>query len=198
MKQSGSLRIIAGKFRGRRVKTIDAPGTRPMTDRVRENLFNIIAMDLPGCRFLDIFSGSGAVGLEAISRGADSAIFMEWSSEWCSVIEENATTLQANGQIKLMRGDAYASIESLAANGATFKIIFVGAPYDEDHHNLMMSKLAEFDLLAEGGEIILQYRKGNDLLELPGFSYSHRDYGITRLTFVSKLETDNNSENNDE
>jgi len=93
MAKAAGLRVIAGKLKGRRIRTIEVAGTRPMTDRVRESLFNILAPELPGARFLDLFAGSGAVGIEALSRGASAAVFIESERRWADVIAENLEAL---------------------------------------------------------------------------------------------------------
>lgn len=189
--RGGTLRIIAGDFRGRRIKTIDAPGTRPMTDRVRENLFNILAPRLTGASFLDLFAGSGAVGIEALSRGARTARFVEFASKWCAVIEENLGTLGIKERGTIEKGDAYAAVAAQARSGATFDIIFVGAPYDEDHHNRMLRALIATPLCAPGGVIVLQYRHGDQFdTSCLGERYALRirDYGITSLVFIERRE----------
>jgi 16S rRNA (guanine966-N2)-methyltransferase len=188
----GTLRIIAGTCRGRRIRTIDAPGTRPMTDRVRENLFNILAPRLAGAAFLDLFAGSGAVGIEALSRGAASARFVEYSPKWCAVIEENLRTLALSDRGRIEKGDAYASVAAQARAGNFFDIVFVGAPYDEDHHNRMVRALIAAPVCAADGVIVLQYRHGDPLdTEILGEQYTVRirDYGITSLTFIERRDT---------
>ena len=83
------MRVIAGKAKGHKLKTIEGLQTRPTTDRMKETLFNVIAFDLLQCRFLDLFSGSGAIGIEALSRGAKECVFVEKSKESCHIIDEN-------------------------------------------------------------------------------------------------------------
>ena len=185
MKKGGSLRIIAGKFRGRRVKTIDGPGTRPMTDRVRESFFNIISPYLPGARFLDCFAGSGAVGFEAISRGAEHATFVEMASNWHKLIGENAQTLDVSDSCNILKADAYKAIRNLHDAGEVFDVAFIGSPYDENHHNRMLQTLVNYPVHNDESLIILQYRKGDPLDEIAEkFEVEIRNYGITSLTFL--------------
>lgn len=181
-KRSG-LRVIAGHFRGRRLKTIDAPGTRPMTDRVRENLFNILAPELEGSRFLDLFAGSGAVGIEALSRGAAATLFVESEQEWADIITANLDDLGLRSSSLVMRTDAYKAVEMLGSGGQEFSLIFAGAPYDADHHNRILAALHEADL-CPSGTIVLQYRAGAPLEAPPGYSVDTRTYGITALSFL--------------
>ena len=186
-KKDGSLRIIAGQFRGRKIKTISTIGTRPMTDRVRENLFNILGIDVIRSRFLDIFAGSGAVGIEAFSRGASSVVFIELNRKWSAVIDENVEMLDLESVTENLRGDAYEIVSLLASQRDSFDIIFVGAPYHENHHNLMLQKIIEAGICKEDGQIVLQYKQG-DVLDLPdGFEVKTRNYGITDLSFLSLI-----------
>ncbi|MCP1342196.1 16S rRNA (guanine(966)-N(2))-methyltransferase RsmD, partial [Halomonas sp. FL8] len=95
----GKLRIIGGRFRRRLLPVADSPGLRPTPDRVRETLFNWLAFDLAGRRVLDLFAGTGALGLEALSRGADQTRFVETNAEVARLIEANLATLGATGQV---------------------------------------------------------------------------------------------------
>lgn len=183
---SGTLRIIAGAHRGRRIKTIDAPGTRPMTDRVRESLFNILGEQIAGGTFLDLFAGSGAVGIEALSRGAASATFVESDHSWCRLIVENIGMLNLDDQAEVMPADAYKSVAMMARKGRKFDIVFAGAPYDEDHHNRILNAIINEKICADDGLIVLQFRKGDPLNIPPGFDADIRKYGITALAFIRR------------
>jgi 16S rRNA (guanine966-N2)-methyltransferase len=187
--KTGKLRIIAGKFRGRKISTIEVEGTRPMTDRVRENLFNIINMDLPGVTFLDLFAGSGAVGIEALSRGAARSTFVEFQDDWSKTIKENIRELNIQDRTENLKGDAYALIREMAVKQKKFDIVFVGAPYTDDHHNRIMTLLIKHDILAEDGMIIQQYRASDPLKPLPPeYSIKTKTYGITSLSFIRKCD----------
>ena len=185
--KKGKLRIIAGRFRGRKVNTIEVEGTRPMTDRVRENLFNIINMDLPGASFLDLFAGSGAVGIEALSRGAEKTTFVEFQEDWSNIIKENIRSLDIAGRTENLKGDAYSIIKDLAGKKRKFDIVFVGAPYTDNHHNRIMKLLLQHDILADDGLIIQQYRASDPLDQLPeNYHIKTKTYGITSLSFIRK------------
>lgn len=185
--KKGKLRIIAGKFGGRKISTIEVEGTRPMTDRVRENLFNIVNMDLRDATFLDLFAGSGAVGIEALSRGASHSTFVEYQDQWSNVIAENIDALDLSDKTDNLKGDAYSIITRLHEQKRKFDIVFVGAPYTNDHHNRIMDKLISKDILAEDGMIIQQYRASDPLKNLPEtYTSRTKTYGITSLTFIRK------------
>ncbi|HUX05720.1 MAG TPA: 16S rRNA (guanine(966)-N(2))-methyltransferase RsmD [Acidobacteriota bacterium] len=183
MPKHAGLRIIAGRYKGRRLKTIDAPGTRPMTDRVRENLFNILAPELEGARLLDLFAGSGAVGIEALSRGAAAALFVESERAWADIITANLDDLGLRTSSLVMRTDAYKAVESLGSSGQEFGIVFAGAPYDTDHHNRILAAVHAAGI-CRLGTIVLQYRAGDPLQTPTGYGIDTRTYGITALSFL--------------
>lgn len=188
----GDLRIISGTLKGRKVKTIDLPGTRPMTDRVRENLFNILAPSLkahenqPAINFLDLFAGSGAIGIEAISRGATSATFVESDRQWTKVIDDNLQKFSLKELCECLLGDAYRIVKNLSNTSKKFDIIFAGPPYDHDHHNRIIKSVTETDICKINGLIVLQYRKTDPLLLPDGYSARIKTYGITSLAFIRR------------
>ncbi len=180
------LRVIAGEFKGRRLRTADSSATRPMTDRVRESLFSILAPELPGSRFLDLFAGSGAVGIEALSRGAAGVLLVESDPESFTVICVNLRSLGLTNRGLPMRADAYRTIDSLGKSGQRFDIVFAGPPYDADHHNRIAERVAKAGICRDGGVVVLQYRRG-DQLQLPtGWGAETRGYGITSLSFLRR------------
>ena len=118
------MRVIAGAAKGHTLETIEGLNTRPTTDRIKETLFNIIAFDLPECRFLDIFAGSGAIGIEALSRGAEEAVFVEQAANCTEVIRRNLMHTKLQDRARLLQMDAVAALDKLAAEGKKFDIIF--------------------------------------------------------------------------
>ena len=125
--QAGTLRIIAGDHRGRRI-AVPPAGTRPMADRVRESLFAVLEPRIVGARFADLCAGSGAVGIEALSRGADHALFVERSREAVAVIQANLSTLKLTDRATLLGADV---LVALNAPGALFDLIVADPPYDD-------------------------------------------------------------------
>ncbi|MDY4693023.1 MAG: 16S rRNA (guanine(966)-N(2))-methyltransferase RsmD [Blautia sp.] len=122
------MRVIAGKARRLNLKTLPGLETRPTTDRIKETLFNILQPEIPDCRFLDLFSGSGGIGIEALSRGASYAVFVEKNPQACNCIKENlAFTKLAEGG-KLLNMDVLQALVSLEGKDA-FDIIFMDPPY---------------------------------------------------------------------
>lgn len=122
--------IIAGLYRGRRLKSPKGPQTRPTASRLREALFNICQNRIEGARFLDLFAGSGAMGLEALSRGAQSAAFIDAHKEAIHCIEANAALLNVKSQTQVFRGDVMATLAWLEKQGDSFDIIYADPPYN--------------------------------------------------------------------
>lgn len=120
------MRVITGEARGRKLKTLEGLDVRPTTDRVKEGLFNIIQFDLPACRFLDLFAGSGQIGIEALSRGADYALFNDQSREAQQVIKDNLLSVGLYKKSRVIAMDAKAFLQSTKD---VFDIVFLDPPY---------------------------------------------------------------------
>jgi len=122
------MRVITGVARGRRLKTLEGMDTRPTTDRVKEGLFNIIQFDLPACRFLDLFAGSGQIGIEALSRGAEYAVFIDQNRDALQIIKENLLT---TGLLKKARAVSMEAKTYLQSVKVPFDIVFLDPPYHQ-------------------------------------------------------------------
>lgn len=179
------MRIIAGKARGHKLETTEGQATRPTTDRIKETLFNIIAFDLPGCRFLDLFAGSGAIGMEALSRGAEQAVFVENAAACQDVITRNLAHTKLGEGARLLHIDAASALDRLAGEGAAFDIIFMDPPYAAGLAEPILAKILEKNLLSGGGYVILE-RAAQIPLKLPaGYRISReKEYRTTVLTFL--------------
>lgn len=179
------MRVIAGAAKGHTLETIEGLNTRPTTDRIKETLFNIIAFDLPECRFLDLFAGSGAIGIEALSRGADEAVFVEQAADCTAVIKRNLVHTKLQERARMMQMDAMAALEQLAVEGKTFDIIFVDPPYEADLYEGVLAKILEKGLLTEKGYIITE-SSAQIPLTLPTGMQILREkvYKTTILTFL--------------
>lgn len=126
------MRVIAGSARHLPLKTIEGPGTRPTTDRIKETLFNMLQSDIPGCNFLDLYSGSGAIAIEALSRGAKSATLVENAKNACQVIKENLAFTKLANKATLMECDCLSAINRLKSS-QIFDIVFMDPPYGKDY-----------------------------------------------------------------
>lgn len=155
MEIESEMRVIAGKARRLQLKTVPGLDTRPTTDRIKETLFNILQPELLDCRFLDLFSGSGAIGIEALSRGAAEAVFVEKNPKACTCIRENLsfTKLSENG--KLLSMDVLQALRSLEHKG-TFDCIFMDPPYGQELERQVLEYLGNSSLVDENTLIIIE------------------------------------------
>lgn len=151
-RRAGELRIIGGTWRGRRLPVPDAPGLRPTPDRVRETLFNWLAPRLPGSRCLDLFAGTGVLGLEALSRGAASCVFVESSRAVLRQLESSLSILEAGGA-SCIHGQALDWLERATGR---FDIIFLDPPFASDLLEQAVAAIEARSLLAPGGRVYLE------------------------------------------
>ena len=179
------MRVISGKARGVSLKTPEGLKTRPTADRVKEAMFSIIQFDLPGARVLDLFGGTGQLGIEAISRGAASATFVDESDSACRLIRENLKRTGFSTEGEVVRGD-YASF--LHRCDDVFDIILLDPPYAEVFLENSLKIITEIDILQSGGIIVTERPFDKPLdCELDGFVRSKDyKYGKTLLTLFRK------------
>ena len=161
--KASSLRIIAGKWRGRKINFQEQEGLRPTPDRVRETLFNWLTADLPNSVCLDLFAGSGALGFEAASRGAQSVVMVEDSKKICQVIQENITQLKFES-IKAVTMDA---LEYLEKNTTNYSVVFLDPPYKADILPKIFKLLEQKHCLAEHAKIYVEHDTKQALPPLP-------------------------------
>ena len=152
------MRVIGGKYRGRILRAPHGREVRPTSDRLRETLFNIIAPHIEGSRFLDICAGSGAIGIEALSRGAASATFIDSSRRACAVIESNLASLSITSNATIINKDAVAAFKRLSGDEAKFDIIFFDPPYASEIYSQVMRGIAAGQLLAPDALVITEHR----------------------------------------
>ena len=168
---AGFVRIIGGRYRGRRLPVADVEGLRPTPDRLRETLFNWLAPRLRGVRCLDLFAGTGALGLEAASRGADEVFLVERDPRCVSVLRASIDVLAAPG-VRLVQADA---LHWLAGQHGPFEVVFLDPPYAGDLLALALSSLAAGKLLADEAWVYAEQRAGASLPELPVGWSVHRE-----------------------
>ena len=180
------MRVITGKARGVVLKTPDGLQTRPTSDRVKEALFSIIQFDLPGAKVLDLFGGTGQLGIEALSRGAQSAVFVDAGEPACRLIRENLKRTKLENQSKVVRSDY---LQYLNRCTERFDIILLDPPYAEVFLEKSLKTITEIDILQSGGIIVAERPAEKELpFEFEGYSRS-RDYkyGKTLLAVYRKL-----------
>ena len=161
---SGRLRIVAGKWRSRLLPVVDEAGLRPTPARVRETVFNWLADSIEGRRCLDLYAGSGALGFEALSRGAAHVVFVEHSSEAAKMLRENISLLEATGAV-VHQTDALKFIES--ADGENFDVVFLDPPFADDLLEDLCRLLAGSNALATGATVYLEQRRDQTPPALP-------------------------------
>ncbi len=179
------MRVISGKAKGVVLKAPDGMQTRPTADRVKEALFSILQFDLPGTKVLDLFGGTGQLGIEAISRGAKSAVFVDAGDAPCRLIKENLRRAKMEGEGRVIRADY---LQFLSQSRENFDIIFLDPPYAEVFLENAIKKISEIDILQSGGIIVAERPVEKTLnLEISGFSRSKDyKYGKTLLTLYRK------------
>ena len=179
------MRVITGKARGVQLKTPEGMTTRPTSDRVKEALFSIINFDIPGAKVLDLFGGTGQLGIEALSRGASFATFVDAGEPACRLIKENLRRTKLEGEGKVIRSDY---MDYLKRCREQYDIIFLDPPYAEVFLENSLKQIAEIDILQSGGIIVAERPLGKDLpWELEGFTRSKDyKYGKTLLTIYRK------------
>ena len=179
------MRVITGKARGIQLKTPDGLTTRPTADRVKEALFSIIQFDIPGAKVLDLFGGTGQLGIEALSRGAKSAVFVDAGEPACRLIRENLCRTKLEADAKVIRSDY---LEYLKRCRESFDIIFLDPPYAEVFLENALNCIGEIDILQSGGIIVTERPLGKDLtVVLPGFERSKDyKYGKTLLAIYRR------------
>ncbi len=178
------MRVVAGSARGLKLVPPDGDRVRPTLDRVREALFNIIGPDLPGAAFLDLYAGSGANGIEALSRGAARAVFVDNHPESQACIRKNlaSTKLEERGQLTRNRLP-----EEMGRIGGTYDVIFADPPYNFTDYEALLVGIDRAGLLAAGGRVILEHASKQDLPERAGRleRVRERRYGKTTLAFYA-------------
>ena len=169
------LRVVAGSAKGLKLQTLEGAGTRPTTDRVKENLFNILAPYIENSKVLDLFAGSGSLGIEALSRGAESAVFSDQNEKCIQIIEKNLEHTKMTEKAGVFLGEAAL-------------IIFLDPPYKKGIIPLILQHLEEYGVLDEKFIIIAETDISDELPESTGCMVTSKVqvYGSTKLTFYKR------------
>lgn len=180
------MRITAGIYKGKSIKTVDTNDVRPTSSKVRESIFNILQSSITGSVMLDLFAGSGIMGFEALSRGASKVVFVEKNSKVIRLLKENIDLFDKN--VDLLPMDSLIAVKKL--NGQKFDIIFVDPPYRAGLEFDICSGILENELLSEDGLLIVEHLSGlniNEILsELPLISIKTKKYGDTTISIYEK------------
>ena len=175
------LRVVAGEFGGRPLKTLEGKTTRPTTDKVKGAIFNMIGPFFDGGRVLDLFSGSGSLAIEAISRGMSSAVLVEKDRRAQAVIQENIKMTKSEEQFQLLKMDAARALTQLTGQ---FDLVLLDPPYAKEQIVANITQLEEQGLLSEEVMLVCETDKGVDLPEeVSNFGiWKQKTYGISKVT----------------
>src|ERR1700733_10647620 len=164
------MRVIAGQFRSRQLKSLKGLALRPTSDRLRETVFNVLAPLIVGARFLDVFAGTGAIGIEALSRGAAEAVFIESHQPAAALIKQNLASLGIRVGVSVMAMDAVRALEKLAAKpNAKFDLAYIDPPYaDAAQYSLVREAVANSPLFHPESRIAVEHRRRSSCRRLLG------------------------------
>lgn len=178
------MRVVAGEFRGRRLKSLSGENTRPTTDKVKESIFNMIGPYFDGGRCLDLFSGSGSLAIEAVSRGVSEAVCVEKNYQAMKIIRENIGITKREEQFKVLKMDADRAINELQLAGEAFDLVLLDPPYAKQAIESQIQKLFVGQLLAKNATVVCETDK---TVVLPKtfedlVCIREQTYGITKVT----------------
>ena len=184
------MRVIAGSARSLKLVTPEGLDTRPTTDRIKETLFNIIQADVPGARFLDLFAGSGGIGIEALSRGAQWAVFVDNGKEPCECISQNLAHTRMEDRAKVYKQDVFTALASMEYKDR-FDVIFMDPPYDMQLEKRVLQYLTMSSILDEETLIIFEAKIDTDIDYLNQLGYDlvkEKRYKTNKHVFIRRRQ----------
>ena len=182
------MRIIAGERKGMTLYSIEGRDTRPTTDRIKETLFNILAAEVPGSVFLDLYAGTGQIALEALSRGAEKAVLVENSRKAVPCIRQNIEKTRYTDKAELLERDVFAALSYL--NGRSFDIVFCDPPYQSGVEEKLLLALSSWNIVNEDGLVIVEadLHTAFDFAETAGFAVAREKiYKTNKHVFLRRL-----------
>lgn len=185
------MRVIAGSARRLPLKTVKGMETRPTTDRIKETLFNMLQPSIGDCRFLDLFSGSGAIAIEALSRGARLAVLVENNREALECIRENLNKTKLEDRALVMGCDVLSGLRKLEERGERFDMIFMDPPYQQEYERQVLEYLAGSSIADENTVMIIEAAKGTDTRWITALGFrliKVKEYKTNQHLFVGKGE----------
>lgn len=180
------MRVISGEHKGRRLAGVKKTGVRPTSDKVRESIFNVLRQEIVGKRILDLFAGAGTLGIEALSRGAESATFVDASRQSISILKENLHALDLEGKSNILRLDGLKALGQLKQR---FDLIFADPPYLKGLVQRIVDSVARSEVLQKDGILILEHhKKENPSLPQENLSvFKQKRFGDTVISFFMKV-----------
>ncbi|MBR2668869.1 MAG: 16S rRNA (guanine(966)-N(2))-methyltransferase RsmD [Solobacterium sp.] len=185
------MRIVAGIYSSRRLDTLPGNDTRPTLDKVREAVFSSLGGFFEGGNMLDLYAGSGAVGLEALSRGMDHIVLVDKSRAAAEIIRKNIASLKAEEQTTVLPVSDLKALSILQERGMQFDLVYLDPPYAKERNMEILRRLQEYDLLAEKARVVIESDK-EDLYEpvvINLVRYKEAIYGITRISYYQEVES---------
>lgn len=178
------VRVVSGSAKGRPLKSVPGTGTRPTTDKVKEAVFSMIGPYFDGGTVLDLFAGTGGLGIEALSRGMESAVFVDMEPKSIDTVRANLKTVKLEAQAEVYRNDAGRALSAMEKRGKVFDLVFLDPPYRLKHGAELMQTMLQKGLLSEEALIVLEHESGYAYPEdIPGFRQTkHAVYGETTIS----------------
>ena len=181
------MRVISGTARGKKLISLDGLETRPTLDRVKEAVFNILQFDIRNAKVLDLFSGSGALAIEALSRGATLAILCDNSNKAVEIINKNLEATRLKNKAKVINENYLSALNQLKKESKKFDIVFLDPPYKSNYIEKSVKEIIENNLLEDTGIIIAETDDKNTIKDINGIEiYDTRKYGIVHILFIRK------------
>ena len=186
------MRVIAGSAKSLKLKTLDTMDTRPTQDRTKETLFNVLSPYLADCRFIDFFSGSGGIGIEALSRGAASCIFVEQNPQAIACIQDNLRFTKLADRAQVLKGDVLTVMRQLPKE-QPYDIIFMDPPYNKDLEKQVLTYLSQTDMIDKYTILVVEASLETDFSYLESLSlriYKSKKYKTNQHVFIEQMDLD--------
>ena len=184
------MRVISGEYRGKKLYTLEGMNTRPTLDRVKEALFNIIQFKVPDANVLDLFAGSGSLGIETLSRGANYVVFCDHYYEAIKIIKKNIESTKYIEKSTILNKDYIVALKHISNLNKKFDIVFLDPPYKSEFGIKAIEELIKLDLIAEDGIIVLETDDEDKKKEIEENKkikiFDERKYGSVKLIFIRK------------
>ena len=183
------MRIVAGSLKGRKIEAVKGENTRPTTDKIKENVFNIMGQFFDGGVVLDLFAGSGNLGIEALSRGVEHGVFIDKDARAIRTIRTNLAQLGLEARSEVYRNDAFRALQVLAKKKAKFSLIILDPPYGKIAITELLDWLMKHQLLEEEGLVFCEYAHGMDVSYDAEFfeAYRREVYGTVEILILKKV-----------
>ena len=173
------MRIISGKYAKRNLYTLKSNATRPTSDKVKESLFNSLGQFFDGGKVLDLYAGSGALGIEAVSRGYDEAVLVDVSAQACKIIKKNVELTKETERFDIRKASDFRALKSMAEERKTFDLVFLDPPYAKEKIQKVMLTMNKLNLLNPNALVIAETDEHTELPEVEGFTLK-KDHHLGR------------------